>query len=69
MIVGRHDLTGGPGNGCVLVTCRSGEIGLAPISLKEIARLERNEVGKPHAKTLEVIAARLGVHPTEIGTY
>ena len=30
----------------------------APISSKEIARIERNEVGKPHAKTLE--PSRLG---------
>jgi hypothetical protein len=41
----------------------------APISAKEIARLERNEVGKPHAKTLNTVAARLGVRPEEIGTY
>jgi hypothetical protein len=41
----------------------------APISAKEIARLERNEVRKPHAKTLEVVAARLSVRPGEIETY
>lgn len=41
----------------------------APISSKEIARLERNEVVKPHAQTLKVIAAKLGVRPEEIGTY
>jgi hypothetical protein len=41
----------------------------APVSSKEIARLERNEVGKPHAKTLEVIAERLGVRLEEIGSY
>jgi hypothetical protein len=41
----------------------------APISVKEIARLERNEIVKPHAKTLKVIAARLGVPPTEIETF
>ena len=41
----------------------------APSSSKEIARLERNEIGKPHAKTLEIIAARLGVRPEEIETY
>ena len=41
----------------------------APISLKEIARLERNEVGKPHAKTLGVLATRLDVSPEEIESY
>jgi hypothetical protein len=41
----------------------------APISAKEIARIERNEVEKPHAKTLQAIAGRLGVRPEEIGEY
>jgi hypothetical protein len=41
----------------------------APVSAKEIARIERNEVGKPHAKTLEAIADRLGVRPQEIEEY
>ena len=41
----------------------------APISSKEIARIERNEVEKPHAKTLEAIADRLGVRPEEIDGY
>ena len=41
----------------------------APISLKEIARLERNEVAKPHAKTLAVLASRLHVRPEEIETF
>jgi hypothetical protein len=41
----------------------------APISSKEIARIERNEVEKPHAKTLEAIAHRLGVRPEEIEGY
>jgi hypothetical protein len=41
----------------------------APISVKEIARLERNEVAKPHAKTLEIMAARLAVRPEEIESY
>ena len=40
-----------------------------PISSKEIARIERNEVQKPHAATLEVIADRLGVRPDEIESY
>jgi len=37
-----------------------------PVSSKEIARIERDEVGKPHARTLGVIAGRLGVRPEEI---
>ena len=41
----------------------------APISSKEIARLERNEVEKPHSSTLEVIADRLGVRANEIDSY
>jgi hypothetical protein len=41
----------------------------APVSSKEIARIERNEVGKPHAKTLVTIADRLGVRPEEIETF
>jgi hypothetical protein len=40
-----------------------------PVSSKEIARIERNEVAKPHAKTLAVLANRLGVRPQEIGSY
>jgi hypothetical protein len=41
----------------------------APVSSKELARIERNEVGKPHAKTLDAIADRLGVRPEEIESY
>jgi hypothetical protein len=41
----------------------------APISAKEIARIERNEIRKPHATTLDVIANRLGVRPEEIADY
>ena len=41
----------------------------APISAKEIARLERNEVAKPHAKTLATVASRLGVRAEEIGSF
>jgi hypothetical protein len=41
----------------------------APVSAKQVARIERNEVGKPHARTLKVIADRLGVQPEEIGSY
>jgi hypothetical protein len=41
----------------------------APITLKEVARIERNEIQKPHAKTLGAIARRLGVRPDEIESY
>ena len=41
----------------------------APISAKEIARIERSEVAKPHAKTLEAIAGRLGIRAEEIKEY
>lgn len=41
----------------------------APISSKEIARLERNEVTTPQARTLEAIASRLGVRLEEIADY
>ena len=41
----------------------------APISSKEIARIERNEVEQPHAKTLEAVADRLGVRSEEIEGY
>jgi hypothetical protein len=41
----------------------------ASVSSKAIARIERNEVEKPHAKTLEAIAGRLGVRPEEIESY
>ena len=40
-----------------------------PVSSKELARIERNEVEKPHAKTLSVIAERLGVGAEEIESY
>jgi hypothetical protein len=39
------------------------------ISEKEIARIERGEIGTPHRRTLETIAARLGVSVDELGTY
>ena len=38
----------------------------APISAKEIARIERSEVERPHGRTLSVIADRLAVRPEEI---
>jgi len=41
----------------------------APLSAKQIARLERNETPQPHAKTLRVIADRLGVLPEEIASF
>ncbi len=40
-----------------------------PVSAKEIARIERNEVEKPHSRTLQIIADRLGVRPEEIAGY
>lgn len=39
------------------------------ISSKTIARIERGEVERPHAETLEKIAERLEVHATEIEDY
>jgi hypothetical protein len=41
----------------------------APLAAKTIARIERNEIAKPHGATLEAIAERLGVPPDEIGEY
>lgn len=41
----------------------------APITPKQIARLERGETEKPQKKTLQVIADRLGVRPEEIEDY
>jgi hypothetical protein len=38
----------------------------APLSAKQIARIERGETEKPRERTLEVIAERLGVRPEEI---
>jgi len=40
-----------------------------PLSAKTIARIERNEIRRPHGKTLKAIARRLGVLPEEIETY
>jgi len=39
------------------------------LSSKTIARIERNEVEKPHGETLRTIADRLGVEPEEIESY
>jgi hypothetical protein len=43
--------------------------GFPGISEKEVARIERGEVSRPHAATLRVIADRLGVAPAEIETF
>jgi transcriptional regulator with XRE-family HTH domain len=40
-----------------------------PLSAKTIARIERNEIAKPHGATLNTIARRLRVSPDEIGEY
>ncbi len=39
------------------------------ITDKEVARIERGEVKRPHRATIEAIAARLGVYPPEITSY
>ena len=41
----------------------------APVASKTIARLERGDVEKPHGKTLEAIAQRLGVSADKIESY
>jgi lambda repressor-like predicted transcriptional regulator len=41
----------------------------APLSPKTIARIERNEVERPHGETLRTIADRLGVEPGEVESY
>lgn len=41
----------------------------APLSSKTLARIERNEVEKPHGETLQTIAGRLGVESEEIESY
>lgn len=41
----------------------------APLASKTIARIERNEVEKPHGLTLKRLADRLGVAVDEIETY
>jgi hypothetical protein len=40
-----------------------------PLTAKTIARIERSEVGKPHGKTLQIIAQRLGVNADQIESY
>jgi hypothetical protein len=41
----------------------------APLSSKTVARIERNDVEKPHGETLRTIADRLGVELGEIESY
>jgi hypothetical protein len=48
---------------------RESERDFAPLTPKTIARIERNEVAKPHGKTLETLAKRLGVSPDQIESY
>jgi hypothetical protein len=40
-----------------------------PVSSKEIGRIERNEIERPHVQTLAAIAKKLGVGPEEIEDY
>jgi lambda repressor-like predicted transcriptional regulator len=40
-----------------------------PLSSRTLARIERNEVEKPHGETLRTIANRLDVQPEEIESY
>lgn len=40
-----------------------------PLSAKEVARIERGEVRRPHSNTLLTLANRLGVEPEEIAEY
>jgi hypothetical protein len=39
------------------------------VTAKEIARIERGEVKKPHPLTLEILAKRIGVPADQIGSY
>lgn len=48
---------------------RVGRDGFPGISSKTIARIERGEVERPHAETLQKIAERLGVSADEIESY
>jgi hypothetical protein len=41
----------------------------APLTAKTIARIERNEIVRPHGKSLDTIAHRLGVPVDQIETY
>jgi len=48
---------------------RLGRADFAPLAAKTIARIERNEIDKPHGNTLQQIADRLGVPPGAVGAY
>lgn len=39
------------------------------VSEKQVARIERGEIERPHRRTLRLIAERLGVEPGDISTY
>lgn len=39
------------------------------LSAREIARIERGEVERPHRRTLDVLATRLGVRPDQLASY
>jgi Predicted transcriptional regulators len=39
------------------------------VTEKEIARIERNEITRPHARTLEILASSLGVPVAQLTTY
>jgi hypothetical protein len=41
----------------------------SPLAARTIARIENNQVGKPHGKSLSIIASRLRVEPDAIETY
>ena len=41
----------------------------APLTSKTIARIERSEVGRPHGRTLQTLAERLGVGADQIESY
>jgi hypothetical protein len=41
----------------------------APLTAKTIARIERSEVEKPHGKTLQTIAQRLGANADQTESY
>jgi hypothetical protein len=41
----------------------------SPVSAREIARIERNEIERPHPRTLQTIADRLDVRVDEIAGF
>jgi hypothetical protein len=48
---------------------RLGRADFGAVNEKTVGRIERGEVVKPHARTLAVIARRLGIEPGEIQTF